>query len=245
MSLRIIKAIGLYGRTIARRAAFRAIRKKLKIGCGNVYASYARYYELRGDLRHPADLLLDHVVIGVVVKVGRGRSVRLRHPPVKPVISVTGEDRPDRVLDLDQAAPGVVFELLAILVSRQVAGSVIGRGGQPADGRDFILLVGRPRLGRPAIGRHAGEVADRVERERLAVRGGPGHVQGGDARQGEVEPAGRHRQGAVREPPGQEGPGEGDDHVPVVLVVPIMGIGEEQERPGVRGEPRWSERRRT
>ena len=81
-----------------------------------------------------------------------------------------------RILDLGHLVPGVIHEAVVVLIRRQVAVAVIRGRGRPADGGDFVLLVGCSSL-RGAVGGDGVPVADGIVVPGLAVRGGPGDIR--------------------------------------------------------------------
>ena len=100
----------------------------------------------------------------------------IRHMAVQGVATISHDYHIRRILDLEDPVPGVVNETVVVLIRRQVAVAVIhGRGGA-ADGRDFVLLVGRPCL-RGAVRGDGVPVADSVIVPGLAVRWGPGDIR--------------------------------------------------------------------
>ncbi len=114
------------------------------------------------------DLGVQQLPITAEEPIRNRRADGVGYMAVEGVAAVGDDHHIGGILDLDELVPSVVDEAVVVLIRRQVAGAVIRGRGRPADGGDFILLVGRPGL-RGAVGGDGVPVADGVVVPGLAV----------------------------------------------------------------------------
>ena len=114
----------------------------------------------------PTNLGLQQLPITTEETVGDGGTDCVGHMAVQGILAIGDDHHIRRILDLNDLVPGIVDEAVVVLVGGQIAVAVVGGGA--ADGGDFVLLVGRPCLGR-AVGSEGIPVADGVVVPRLAA----------------------------------------------------------------------------